>query len=203
MERLFFFDTETTGVNPNTARMVSIAWMEISSNMEMISAGYQILLPMEREQMEADMFNQKPQLVSVHIPEEATDIHGITNEFMERHGRYAEIFMPPVIERLNMADKVIGHNVNYDIQILKTDIKHWIEPGDMAINPKDTVCTMRESTQYAKIPNKGRKGYKWPKLEELHNKLFGSGFPQAHNAFFDVRATVKCYFELRSRGVIQ
>lgn len=62
------------------------------------------------------------------------------------------------------------------------------------------ICTMNESTDLCKIP--GPYGYKWPKLEELHKHLFGKTFDNAHDALADVRATARCLFELRRRGMV-
>jgi len=43
----------------------------------------------------------------------------------------------------------------------------------------------------------GRGGkFKWPTLTELHQKLFGVPFEDAHDAAYDVHATAKCFFGL-------
>jgi hypothetical protein len=59
---------------------------------------------------------------------------------------------------------------------------------------------MESSTNYCRIP--GPYGYKWPKLSELHFKLFGEYFEEAHNASVDVRATFRCFWEMRKRGLL-
>ena len=53
---------------------------------------------------------------------------------------------------------------------------------------------MESSTGYCRIP--GPYGYKWPKLSELHRKLFGEDFAEAHNAAADIQATERCFREL-------
>jgi DNA polymerase III epsilon subunit-like protein len=45
-------------------------------------------------------------------------------------------------------------------------------------------------------------GHKWPKLSELHQKLFGVTFEEAHDAAVDIEATAKCFWELKRRGII-
>jgi DNA polymerase III epsilon subunit-like protein len=51
-----------------------------------------------------------------------------------------------------------------------------------------------------KLPGKyGR--YKWPKLAELHQVLFGEPFEGAHGALADARACMRCYFRLTELGV--
>jgi DNA polymerase III subunit epsilon len=43
---------------------------------------------------------------------------------------------------------------------------------------------------------------KWPKLSELHYKLFKTNFEEAHNAAVDISTTAKCFWELRRLGKI-
>jgi len=56
---------------------------------------------------------------------------------------------------------------------------------------------MLKTTSLCKLPNKYGNGYKWPKLSELHNFLFNEDFADAHDALGDIRATIKCFFELK------
>jgi len=57
---------------------------------------------------------------------------------------------------------------------------------------------MQSSTNFCKID--GPYGYKWPKLSELHYKLFQKDFKEAHNAAIDINAIAKCFWELRRLG---
>jgi hypothetical protein len=59
---------------------------------------------------------------------------------------------------------------------------------------------MERTTDFCAL--KGPYGNKWPKLTELHYKLFGSGFEEVHNAAVDIQATAKCFWELRRMGII-
>ena len=57
------------------------------------------------------------------------------------------------------------------------------------------------STQFCALPGgKGGK-YKWPTLTELHQKLFGEGFGDAHDAAYDVAATARCFFGLINQKI--
>jgi len=42
-----------------------------------------------------------------------------------------------------------------------------------------------------------RVAYKWPRLEELHSKLFGDVPPGLHDAMVDVMACLRCYLKMR------
>jgi DNA polymerase-3 subunit alpha len=64
------------------------------------------------------------------------------------------------------------------------------------------IDTKNDATNYCAIPG-GRGGrFKWPSLTELHTKLFGEVFGEAHNASADVEATARCFLELVRLEVI-
>jgi DNA polymerase III epsilon subunit-like protein len=66
------------------------------------------------------------------------------------------------------------------------------------IPSKQKICTMESTTNFCALH--GPYGYKWPKLSELHRKLFRCDFEEAHNAAVDITATAKCFWELRRIG---
>jgi hypothetical protein len=68
---------------------------------------------------------------------------------------------------------------------------------------KETICTMKETTAYCALPNKWPNSFKWPKLTELHQKLFGFAFDGAHDAMTDITYLKKCFFELLDREIIR
>ena len=68
------------------------------------------------------------------------------------------------------------------------------------VEAKPRLCTMQSATNHCRIP--GPYGYKWPKLDELHRKLFNEPLAGAHRALVDVRACARCYFELRRLKVM-
>lgn len=113
----------------------------------------------------------------------------------------------PVLEVLNpfiaakhQADYLVAHNMAFDHPVVWAEIlRHGLEPRTGMIK----ICTMVGSTKYCGIPQKnGRKGVKWPTLDELHQVLFGKSFEGAHDAAADIRATKDCFFELVRLGVI-
>ncbi|MDZ7774594.1 MAG: DNA polymerase III subunit alpha [Bacteroidales bacterium] len=60
-----------------------------------------------------------------------------------------------------------------------------------------SVDTMDSSHDIAgALPGGKGGGYKRPNLTELHQKLFGETFDEAHNATADVEATARCFLEL-------
>lgn len=45
-------------------------------------------------------------------------------------------------------------------------------------------------------------GFNGPILQELHNHLFNEDFDGAHDALADVKATARCFFELKRLGIL-
>ena len=60
---------------------------------------------------------------------------------------------------------------------------------------------MEQTTNYCAIS--GTYGFKWPKLSELHYKLFNSSFSEAHDASIDIDITYKCFNELVKKQIIK
>jgi hypothetical protein len=58
---------------------------------------------------------------------------------------------------------------------------------------------MKETVKYCKILSSN--GFKWPKLEELYQKLFNEKYDNTHNAFSDIKATARCFWELKQNGM--
>jgi DNA polymerase III subunit epsilon len=103
------------------------------------------------------------------------------------------------INREDMS-KIVAHNIDFDYGVAGAEFLRagfWNHLDD-----RPRVCTMKCSTGLCKIPQKNGRGYKWPKLEELHRFLFDVGFEGAHDARNDVAAGLRCYRELVRRGVL-
>ncbi|MEK7859524.1 MAG: 3'-5' exonuclease [Elusimicrobiota bacterium] len=186
-----FFDTETTGLPKNYKapvsdlknwpRVISVAWLLADDGGKEVKSAEYIIKP--------DGFT---------IPPEAAKIHGITDEIARRDG----VALKPVLDELaadiDACALLIAHNVAFDEKILGAEYLRSGAPNRVEAKPKS--CTMHSSTAYCAIP--GPYGNKWPKLQELHVKLFKEGFAGAHSALADVRACSRCYFELKRLGVM-
>lgn len=99
---------------------------------------------------------------------------------------------------VNKCTHMFAHNLAFDHPVMGAEMYRYEMFPE---NRPNRVCTMRSSTDYCAIPG-ARGGYKWPKLEELHQKLFGVKFDNAHDALADVSATVRCAKELANMGYI-
>lgn len=178
-------DTETTGVTPQD-RIVSICWSLYSSSGSEVSTTHRIIFP--------DRFT---------IPADATAIHGITTAIARQNGIPLADALASLYRDISSHGPVlyVGHNVSFDRPIVLNEYARTSHPENISSLP--IFCTMKRTTNLCRIPNYGRGGFKWPKLEELHRHLFGHGHSSAHDAAADVRATAKCFFELRARNLLQ
>jgi DNA polymerase-3 subunit epsilon len=166
----------------NWPRVVQLGWMLFSERGSMV---------MQREWI------IKPE--GYVIPEEATAVHGITNEQAKQGAELQEVLCE-LSNHIATADTVVCHNAAFDLPIIQAEFyRAFLFGCDMFANLKQ-VCTMRTATPLCKLP--GPYGYKWPKLTELHQYLFGCGYDGEHSALSDARATARCYWEMKRRGVV-
>lgn len=131
----------------------------------------------------------------ISIPFGASQVNGIYDKDVADMP-YIEESIDTIMKVLNGADVVVGHNVSYDEEILGYELARLGRAGDYT--PAQSICTMRSSTEYCKLPGRGF-AWKAPKLSELHRFLFDEYFDGAHNALIDVEATGRSFFELVKR----
>lgn len=186
-----FFDTETTGlprnwkapVNDlnNWPRLVQIAWLHYDKDGNKISGNNFIIKP--------DGFT---------IPADVSRIHGISNDRALNEGVALQGVLNDFQNLISQSSYLVAHNMSFDEKIVGAEFLR----NNMAnsIATKNKICTMEKSTNYCKLD--GPYGYKWPKLSELHYKLFGTGFDEAHNAAVDINATAKCFWQMKKLGII-
>jgi DNA polymerase-3 subunit epsilon len=186
-----FFDTETTGLPrnwkapvtdlSNWPRLVQLAYLHFDKNGNKISEGDFIIKPN-----------------GFTIPKESSNIHGITHERAMSEGVDLLNILEKFHNLTNQVQILVAHNMSFDEKIIGSEFLRNGFQNTIPIKPK--ICTMQSTTNYCKI--NGNYGYKWPKLSELHHKLFGYDFEEAHNAMVDINATAKCFWELKKIGVI-
>lgn len=141
------------------------------------------------------------------IPEEATKIHRITTEMALQQGVPFAKVADEYIHDCMVADVIIGHNVYFDSSIIKANILRMGMPNyyndlvEPAMDKSKRICTMMKTIKFVDAKFENGRGGKFPRLEELYEKLFDDTFP-AHNAHEDVKATLRCVEELVKIGII-
>jgi len=104
-----------------------------------------------------------------------------------------------IMDFLWQADAIIWHNIEYDEDMIKLELKRLEKLHLYA--PDQVICTMKTTVDYCAIQWNGLR-FKYPKLWELHKKLFGEYFVWAHDAMVDVEATQKCFLELEKQWIL-
>lgn len=189
----FFFDTETTGLPLNWNAPVS----DLNNWPRMIQVGY-IIYDLEGNHIETKEYIIRPE--NFEIPEESSNIHGITTDKALAEGIELSIVLNELYQKITSSTIVVAHNISFDEKILGAEFLR--KNLNNVLDIKRKICTMKSSVNYCAIPNQYGK-YKWPKLEELHKKLFNKNFDNAHNALADIQATADCFWKLKALKVIQ
>lgn len=200
---ILFFDTETTGLpkykihpgDPSQPGVLQLAAILSDDDGEIV-----------------DTYSTLVHIGSKPIHPMAFAAHGITSEKANTEG------IPPMealvaFHSLTLdAEFLVCHNFDFDFKLIEL-LAHYAnslgakedEPllvfSDISELPYK--CTMRSTIQYCALPfPSGRRGHKFPKLEELYFILFNEKLEGSHDALNDVMATHRCYFELKRREIL-
>jgi len=189
-----FFDTETTGLPENYQaplddflnwpRIVQIAWS---------------LYDEDGNHWESQNYIIKPN--GFIIPEAVVKIHHISQERALKEGVDLSVALNHFLRDVRSVSCLVAHNIDFDEKIIGAELLRT-NLNNNYFSDANKICTMKMSAQLCKLPSTHGNGYKWPNLTELYQCLFASGFPDAHDAVFDVKACAACFFELKRRGAI-
>ena len=181
-----FFDTETAGLPRkykapvsdlnNWPRLVQLAYLLYDADGNLLSKGDHIIKP-----------------EGFTISKSAYKIHGITTQRAMEEGVLLDSVLTDFEELVKEVDTLVAHNMAFDEKIVGAELLRSGRTN--VVSKKVKICTMQGTVDFCRI--EGYYGYKWPKLSELHYKLFGSGFDEAHNAAADIEAVARCFWELK------
>jgi DNA polymerase-3 subunit epsilon len=208
--RVLVFDTETTGlpksklISPDTLNLwphiVQISFIIYDTDLNDIVEAKDFIINLKGK---------------MDIPEESINIHGITNEVSHSKGVAIEDVLNELFYYLRNVDILVGHNVSFDINMVKiellriiylnknisseeqTETKHNLH---FITNYTNISCTLQDSIDLCNIKaidRYGKEYAKWPKLSELHQKLFDSVPNNLHNSFNDILATLRCFVKMK------
>jgi hypothetical protein len=110
---------------------------------------------------------------------------------------------------------IIGHNLDFDNAMVECELERYKSTlnDELEIDILGRVlsrfqklqfyCTMKETTKYCNLvrsfPHSKNTYVKYPKLIELHDKLFGEGTLniQLHNSLNDVFMCFRCFYKFK------
>ena len=182
------FDTETTGLPKrwnapisdvdNWPRCVQIAWQLHDEVGRLVESQDYLIIP-----------------EGYTIPYESEQIHGISTLLARQEGITINEALSKFEQALAKTRFIVGQNLGFDVNIMGSEFYRAGIATKLLEKPVLDTCT-EETALLCQLPG-GRGGkFKLPTLTELHQKLFGEPFKEAHNATADVEATSRCFFEL-------
>jgi DNA polymerase III epsilon subunit-like protein len=206
--RVLVFDTETTGlpktkmINPDSLHL----WPHI------VQFSYLIY-----DTESNDIMHISDQIVkvtsNVDITEESIQFHGITNEMSQSKGVKIYDILYYFFNYLKNVDVIVGHNVSFDINMVKVELLRIIYLNmykdeteickynlHFLTNSSNICCTLQDSVSLCNIQaltKYGKPYLKFPKLIELHQKLFNGTPNHLHNSLNDILVTLRCYMMLK------
>ena len=140
--------------------------------------------------------------------------HGITNDISNEKGISINEVLNEFFYYLRSVDKLIGHNIEFDINMIKVallriinnisvssqQIKLYKQYLHYILNYDNIICTLKDSISFCNIQlldKTGKPYLKYPKLCELHEKLFNKSPNNLHNSFNDILVTLRCFMKLK------
>lgn len=193
-----FFDTETTGIRRGgfIPRVVQIGALLTDDEGRTRAELNLILFPK-----------------GFDVPVDASNVHGMTTEICQQFGINREIGLHAFFELVDLADTIVAHNIEYDLDLLDIEIRAyngdhttkdlWQSALDKSqkfctmLNSRDTLCLPLSAAQASFFADKGiDQKYKNPRLQEAYQHFFQKDFEGAHDAMADVRACRDVFFEL-------
>lgn len=189
--KILVFDTETTGFlnkkNPSLEAqpyIIQFAWIlwELEN---------WVYTELERK----DILIKPP----ISIPYQSSQVHHLY-DIDVKDAPSMQSVAPEIMNFLSSADAIIGHNIEYDEDMIRVELRRLDAPH--LYTPNQVICTMKSTVDFCALQWNGLR-FKYPKLWELHKKLFWEYFSWAHDAMVDVEATLKCFLELEKQWVIE
>ena len=208
--RVLVFDTETTGLPKS--RLLSPDTLHLWPHIVQFSY---IVYDIDDNQI-LDITDEIVKIKKcMIIPDEATQIHGITTQMSHSNGIEIESVLTDFFSRIKNVDTIVGHNVSFDIDMVRVELMRIICDNtrlreDVIVYKnhlhslttfENVYCTLKNTIELCDIQAVSKYGktyQKYPKLIELHQKLFSNVTPNhLHNSLNDIIVTLRCYIKLK------
>jgi DNA polymerase III epsilon subunit-like protein len=212
--RMLVFDTETTGL-PET-KLMNVDTLDKWPHIVQFSY---IIYDTEKKALVKNGIKDSIIKISsnIKISDFSIQLHGITNEISSSEGRdIKEVFTEFFDDILNI-DQIVGHNVSFDLNMVRVELlrliyfknEQLLHSNDINLykkflytlnNLNNVTCTLQDSIELCNIiavTKTGKTYQKFPKLVELHKKLFDSEPSNLHNSLNDVLITLRCFMKMK------
>jgi len=190
------FDTETTGLpigrNPSITEtemwpyIVQFSWILYDTSCDKMLSVNNFIIKLDE---------------NIDIPEESSNIHGITKEISNKNGKNIVEVLDLFNKDLKMCNSVVGHNISFDKRVIMVESIRNRKRQYFTTNGvrKPEYCTMKNSTDICKIEKiskNGKKYFKYPTQTELCTYLFNEIPKGVHNSLVDILVCLRCFCKL-------
>lgn len=177
---VIIYDTETTGLIQNSAiplksqpHIIELFALRLNRDLEEVGSWH-------------SLFHQPK------LSEETTKITGITVDDLREAPKFAQ--MAGGLADFWMGTRtIVGHNLSYDRDMLAIELRRIGMEYRFPWAPEH-ICTVEASETLT--------GFRL-NLGDLHERLCGYRFKEAHRAENDVRATHRVLVELAKKGIVR
>lgn len=125
--------------------------------------------------------------------EKALKAHHIEPEKINSSENLLKDVLMQFKESVDKCHYVFSHNLAYNEGIVGSE--YYRSSISSPLIAADKYCLMHEGTYYCKLP--GKRGYKWPSLQEMHSTIFKQGYTPSNHARADVIAASRCFIFLK------
>jgi len=179
---ILFFDTETNGM---------VDWKSPSDGKDqphIVQLAAHVVKASTRKVIQSVNVIVRPD--NWEIPQEMTDIHGITMDQAVGVGVPESLALDIILMMQESCDLRVAHNTTFDNRIIRIAAKRY---GD-----EDAVGDWKDGQYFCTCQN-ARKimGGKLPKLEEAYKHFTGKQLENAHTAIADVNACMAVYWAIQ------
>ena len=182
------FDTETTGLLPKNKNVNNFNTKDFPHIVQISWVIYDI----EHKKV----IKTKDFIVKCPVHISNSQIHGITDLISQEKGVDIGKVLCEFVEDFVEVGLLVCHNYAFDSKIVEAELFRLDRMKEIKwLREKPSYCTMLETIEYCQL--EGLYGFKWPKLVELFELMFGTVFENQHNSLADVNATLKCYLKFK------
>jgi len=128
------------------------------------------------------------------IPIEAEDRYKITPDQAREEGVELEEVLKKFSALVDESKYLIAHNMKLSASVVEAEFIR--KNMSSRISASEQFSLMQEATYFCKIPARGGTKYKWPTIQELYQRCYGSKFADGHDAKVAVQAVANCFFYL-------
>ena len=125
--------------------------------------------------------------------------HHLDEEAVRKSENQLKDVLTKFKESVDRSSYVFAHNLQYNEGIVGSE--YYRNSMSNPLIAADKYCLMHEATYFCKL--KGKRGYKWPTLQEMHSIIFKQGYTPSNNARADVIAASRCFIYLKKARALE